>query len=134
MSDARLLEPRCLDASSGCRDVPLGVSRRGFLAAFVGGGLLCTAGRALALGESAKLRLVRLRLADLPDPRPTALRRLAWELERRTSLVTLPEPAELPLGSPEVFRYPLAVLAGARAETSMATRRVISARSVNSRS
>jgi hypothetical protein len=57
---------------------------------------------------------MRLRLADLPDPRPSALRRLAWELERRTSLITVPDPIELPLASPELFRYPLAVLSGDR--------------------
>lgn len=92
-----------------------GVGRRQFLAGLVGSALCCAAGRALALGDAAKLRLVRLHLPDLPDPRPSALRRLAWELERRTSLVTLPEPAALSLGSPELFRYPLAVLSGNRA-------------------
>jgi hypothetical protein len=71
--------------------------------------------RAFALGDPSKFRLMRLRLPDLPDPRPSALRRLAWELERRTSLVTVPEPAELPIASPELFRYPLAFLSGDRA-------------------
>jgi hypothetical protein len=76
--------------------------------------LLCTSRTARALGDLSKFRLLRLRLPDLPDPRPSALRRLAWELERRTSLVTIPDPIELPLASPELFRYPLCVLSGDR--------------------
>ena len=42
------------------------------------------------------------------------MRRLAWELERRTSLVTTPDPIELPLANSELFRYPLCVLSGDR--------------------
>jgi hypothetical protein len=91
------------------------MNRRRFLTGLAGTSLLLARQRAFALGELSKLRLLRLRLPDLPDPRPTALRRLAWELERRTSLVTVPDPIELPLGSPELFRYPLALLSGNRA-------------------
>jgi hypothetical protein len=90
-------------------------SRRQFLAGLAAAAVALSAGKARALGELSKLRLMRLRLADLPDPRPSSLRRLAWELERRTSLVTNPEPIELPLSSPELFRYPLGVLSGDRA-------------------
>jgi hypothetical protein len=42
------------------------------------------------------------------------LRRLAWELERRTSLVTLPDPLELAIASPDLFHYPLCLLSGDR--------------------
>jgi hypothetical protein len=94
---------------------PTQASRRRFLAGLLGSGLAIACRRALALGELSKFRLLRLRLPDLPDPRPSALRRLGWELERRTSLVTVPDPIELPLASPELFRYPLAVLSGDRA-------------------
>jgi hypothetical protein len=89
--------------------------RRQFLAGVAAAAVALSAGKARALGELSKLRLMRLRLADLPDPRPSSLRRLAWELERRTSLVTNPEPIELSLSSPELFRYPLGVLSGDRA-------------------
>jgi hypothetical protein len=67
------------------------------------------------MGDLSKLRFLRLRLGDLPDVRPSALRRLAWEIERRTSLVTLAEPIELPISSPDLFRYPLCLLSGDRA-------------------
>jgi hypothetical protein len=70
---------------------------------------------ALAMGDSSRIRLARLHLPDLPDPRPTALRRLAWELERRTSLLAVPDPVAVAPASPELFRYPLILLSGDRA-------------------
>jgi len=70
---------------------------------------------ARAIGDSSRIRLARLHLPDLPDPRPTALRRLAWELERRTSLIAVPDPIALAPSSPELFRYPLVLLSGDRA-------------------
>jgi hypothetical protein len=88
------------------------LDRRRFLAGLASAGLLFLTRRARALGDLSKLRFVRLRFADLPDPRPTALRRLAWEVERRTSLVTIPDPLELPIASPDLFRYPLCLLSG----------------------
>src|SRR5450759_2989062 len=115
MSARRLPEPRSIgehSASAGCgmADLP----RRRFLAGLAAAGLLISSRSARALGELSKFRFLRLRLPDLPDPRPSALRRLAWELERRTSLVTTPDPIELPLASPDLFRYPLCVLSGDR--------------------
>jgi hypothetical protein len=90
-----------------------GISRRALLAA--GGLSLLAPGRpAWAIGDRSKLRLARLHLPDLPNPRPTALRRLAWEIERRTSLVTVPEPAELRATDPDLFRHPLLLLSGDR--------------------
>ena len=99
-----------LSAGCGIKLLP----RRQFLAGLALAGLLCTSRSARALGDLSKFRFLRLRFSDLPDPRPSALRRLAWELERRTSLVTIPDPIELPLPSPELFRYPLCVLSGDR--------------------
>ncbi len=66
------------------------------------------------MGDRAKIRFGHLNLPDLPNPRPTALRRLAWELERRTSLVTVPEAIDLRATDADLFRYPLLVLAGDR--------------------
>jgi hypothetical protein len=70
--------------------------------------------QALAIGERSKLRLARLHFPDLPNPRPSALRRLAWELERRTSLSALPDPLEVKATDPELFRHPMVVLSGDR--------------------
>jgi hypothetical protein len=87
----------------------LRLGRRALLAA---GASLLVPGRARAIGERSKLRLARLHLPDLANPRPSALRRLAWELERRTSLVTLPDPVEVHATDPELFRHPFLVLSG----------------------
>jgi len=101
MTPSRLLEPRK-------------IGRRPVLAALLGAGLWGRAGLARAIGDSSRIRLARLQLPDLPDPRPTALRRLAWELERRTSLIAVPDPISLAPTSPELFRHPLVLLSGDR--------------------
>jgi hypothetical protein len=90
------------------------LSRRGFLAGLAAAGLLGRTRAAVAMGDSSRLRLARLQLPDLPDPRPNALRRLAFELERRTSLLASPDPAALSLHGPELFRHPLLLLSGDR--------------------
>jgi hypothetical protein len=46
------------------------------------------------------------------DPRPTALRRLAWELSRRTSIEPANAPATVRLGQPGLHRYPMLYLTG----------------------
>ncbi|HET6280740.1 MAG TPA: DUF4159 domain-containing protein [Polyangia bacterium] len=93
-----------------------GPSRRLLLAS--GAALFGTAlwpGRAArAIGDRSLFRFARLVLPGLPDPRPTALRRLAWELVRRTSLVTASDPAELRPADPLLFRHPFVVLSGDR--------------------
>jgi hypothetical protein len=91
-------------------------TRRAVLAsgALAAAGALAAPGRARAIGDRAKLRFARLHLPDLPNPRPTALRRLAWEIERRTSLVTVAEPTELRATDPELFRHPFLLLSGDR--------------------
>jgi hypothetical protein len=91
-----------------------GLRRRDLLAAGAATALLAGARPALAIGDRSKLRFARLQLPDLPNPRPTALRRLAWEIERRTSLVTVPEPIDLKATDPELFRYPMLLLSGDR--------------------
>lgn len=90
------------------------IPRRALLAAAASAPILAAPTRAAAIGERSKIRLARLALADLPNPRPSALRRLAWELERRTSLVTVPDGIELRATDDELFRHPLLVLSGDR--------------------
>jgi hypothetical protein len=92
-------------------------SRRGFVlgAASAAAGLLLAPRAARAIGERSLFRFARLALPGLPDPRPTALRRLAWELVRRTSLATASDPADLRPADPNLFRFPFLVLSGDRA-------------------
>jgi hypothetical protein len=92
-------------------------SRRRFMTGTLaaGAGMLLPWRRALAIGDRSLFRFGRVALPGLPDPRPTALRRLAWELVRRTSLVTASDPADLRLTDPTLFRFPFLVLSGDRA-------------------
>jgi hypothetical protein len=95
-------------------------TRRQLLAGLAGAGLAGSSGLVMparpawAIGDRARLRFARLHLADLPNPRPTALRRLAFEIERRTSLITVPEAVEIRATDPELFRYPFLLLSGDR--------------------
>jgi hypothetical protein len=92
-------------------------SRRSLLAAAAattGSLLLARARRAAAIGDRALFRFARLAIPGLPDPRPTALRRLAWETVRRTSVVTASDPVEVRLSDPNLFRYPFLLLSGDR--------------------
>ncbi len=94
---------------------PFGLGRRAFLAGTAAVAATSAGpGKAKAIGERSKLRFGRLALPGLPDPRPTALRRLAWEIERRTSLVTSSEPADLRPTDADLFRYPFLILTGDR--------------------
>jgi hypothetical protein len=65
-----------------------------------------------AAGEQSTFRFARLSLPGLPDPRPSALRRLSWEVVRRTSIVTDSDPVDVKPGDPALFRHPFLVLAG----------------------
>lgn len=92
------------------------LSRRGFLAA--GAGLAAVGASSVleraarALGPGAKFRFGELALAG-PPPRPTALTRLAWELEVRTSVdVARDNPVPAQLGSEHLFETPFLYLAG----------------------
>src|SRR6187455_1848743 len=76
--------------------------------------LLARARRALAIGDRSLFRFARVAIPGLPDPRPTALRRLAWEIVRRTSVVTASDPVEVRLSDPNLFRHPFLVLSGDR--------------------
>jgi hypothetical protein len=88
------------------------LSRRQLLAAAAALGLAPR--RALAIGDRSLFRFARAALPGLPDPRPTALGRLAWEVVRRTSVQTASDPIELRLSDPNLFRYPFLVLSGDR--------------------
>jgi hypothetical protein len=92
-------------------------SRRHVLEAALAGGLgaaLARPRRGWAIGDHSLFRFARLSLPSLPDPRPSGLRRLAWEVVRRTSVATASEPAEIRLADPALHRFPFLVLSGDR--------------------
>ncbi|HET6410619.1 MAG TPA: DUF4159 domain-containing protein [Anaeromyxobacter sp.] len=59
------------------------------------------------------LEIGHLQHAGNWNPRPTGLRRLAWELSRRTSIEPASSEAIVRLGQPDLHRYPMLYLAGA---------------------
>src|SRR3569623_2052354 len=85
-------------------------SRRTLLAAAAGAMTAALPRPARASGDKSNLEFARLVLPGLPAPRPSALRRLAWEVVRRTSIVTSSETPELHPGDPALFRPPFLVV------------------------
>jgi hypothetical protein len=94
-----------------------GLSRRGLLA----GGLAAATAlvlprRAGAIGPGSKFRFGQLQLGAGAawNPRPTALRRLGWEIEKRTSINVELEPAVVTPTSDALHATPFLYLAGQR--------------------
>lgn len=72
--------------------------------------------RGEALGPRAKLRLAQVVYAGgNAVPRSTALQRLAWEIDKRTSIDVELEPATLRPSDRAIFSHPLLYLSGDRA-------------------
>jgi hypothetical protein len=66
-----------------------------------------------ALGELDKLAIAQISYPGNWNPRPSGTRRLAWEIEKRTSIETVTEPVEVKLSDEAALRrYPLLYLAG----------------------
>jgi len=84
-------------------------SRRTFLGSlpFLGLG-----GRALAFGEGARFVPGVAQHGGRWDGRLSGLRRLAWELQRRTSVEVVPEARGLALTSPRLFDHPFLYFGG----------------------
>jgi hypothetical protein len=90
------------------------ITRRSFLGGLAAAAL--AAGlprRARALPEASKLVLAQVQHGGNWNPRPSALRRLGWELARRTSIETATAPAAVRLAEPGLHRTPFLYLAGA---------------------
>lgn len=92
-------------------------SRRAFLRFSLTGaalaGPLLLGRRANALGDKEKFQIAQLVYTGGQwQPRASALRRLLWEIDKRTSIDPRLEPAEVRLLDPELRRYPLLYLAG----------------------
>jgi hypothetical protein len=88
-------------------------SRRSFLATLAAG----LAGAALPARArdgvaSSPIAIGQVQHQGRWNPRPSALRRLGWELARRTSIETTPEPVPVQLEAPGLHRHPFLYLAG----------------------
>src|SRR5579872_6734287 len=97
------------------------IGRRTFLQLLAGAGLgaldTCRSpSRALAFGDFDKLQIGQILYSGgNPTPRPNAMRRLMWELDKRTSIEVRADAAPVRLSDgAELFRYPLLYLAGDR--------------------
>jgi len=69
-------------------------------------------GGAIAMGKASLLELAMLRYEGNWQSRPTALRTLAQELDRRTSVRVRPEPAVVSAEQQAIFRHPLLWMSG----------------------
>src|SRR5205814_752319 len=94
------------------------VTRRGFLAGGVAAALSLAARQARAIGPGSKFKFGQLQLSaggrsDL-GPRPGALRRLAWEIQKRTSVDVQLDPLLVSPTSETLHETPFLYLAGER--------------------
>jgi hypothetical protein len=92
------------------------ISRRQLLAGVAAGVAAAIAPRrARAIGPGSKFRFGQLQLGGSWNPRPSALRRMAWEIEKRTSIDVELEPAVVTPTSDALHETPFLYLAGDRA-------------------
>jgi Domain of unknown function (DUF4159) len=87
--------------------------RRTFLQmAALGAGALALPGRAPGLADTARLVVGQIQHGGRWNPRPTALRRLCWELMQRTSIEAGNDAVPVRLASPRLHRHPMLYLSG----------------------
>src|SRR5437868_14556785 len=70
---------------------------------------------ARAIGAGSRFKLGHLQLGPSWNPRPSALRRMTWEIEKRTSIDVELEPAVVTPTSETLHETPFLYLAGERA-------------------
>jgi hypothetical protein len=87
------------------------LSRRAFLLA-AASALGASRARALGLGDASRLAIGQVQHGGRWNPRPTALRRLGWEVARRTSIDTARDAVPVRLDRPGLHRTPMLYLAG----------------------
>jgi hypothetical protein len=93
---------------------PRPISRRALLrGAAAAAATLALPRPARALTDGSKLVLGLVQHGGAWNPHPSAYRRIAWELTRRTSVEIANEPVAVRLDRPGLHRYPMLVLAGA---------------------
>jgi hypothetical protein len=92
---------------------PSPLTRRSFLATLAAGlAGAALPGRAREGVASSPVTIGQVVHDGRWNPRPSALKRLGWELARRTSIETSPEPVPVRLEAPGLHRHPLLYLAG----------------------
>src|SRR5689334_23564891 len=93
------------------------LTRRQLLAGAIAGLALVKSRRAHAIGPGSKFRFGQLQLGTGSswNPRPGALRRLGWEVEKRTSIEVELEPAVVTPTSDTLHETPFLYLAGEKA-------------------
>ncbi len=99
------------------RDSRSGLTRRRLLGGGIAAALLALTGRrADAIGPGAKFRFGQLQLGagSSWNPRPNALRRIGWEIEKRTSIDVELEPTVVTPTSDALHETPFLYLAGER--------------------
>src|SRR4051794_36917780 len=100
------------------RDWRSGLTRRGLLRGGLALAGTLIARRANAIGPGSKFRFGQLQLGGPgrtdAAPRPNALRRLAWEIEKRTAIDSELQPAIVTLSSDTLHETPFLYLAGER--------------------
>jgi hypothetical protein len=91
-------------------------TRRGWLAGGLAAAVMLAARRALAIGPGSKFAFGQLQLGARGDagPRPGALRHLAWELEKRTSMEVQRDPVIVTPTSDALHETPFLYLTGER--------------------
>ncbi len=90
------------------------IPRRAFLGGLAtAGAALVLPGRAGALADPSRLVIGHLQHGGNWNPRPSALRRLGWELMRRTSIETSNDAVPVRLDRGGIHRFPMLYLAGA---------------------
>jgi hypothetical protein len=92
------------------------MQRRTFLELLIGGAAGLALPRAAhpqaTLPDTSRLTIGQIQYAGRWNPRPTALRRLMWELSQRTSIDTGTDGVPVRLGQPGLHRFPMLYLAG----------------------
>jgi hypothetical protein len=96
-------------------------SRRDFLAgALAALGVALLPGRSRAVGAASQVSLAQLSYAGGNwEPRPTALRRLAWEIHKRTAVDTALEPVQAKADARSLAPFPLLYVSGDRSFTEL---------------
>src|SRR5512142_1246742 len=93
---------------------PPPIGRRTFLGAALGAAAAAAWPRAgRAFGATSRLQIGQIQHGGRWNPRPSALRRLGWELARRTSIEVANDAVPVRLDRPGLHRTPMLYLAGA---------------------